>query len=225
MDQKAHKIMLSKVLLWLYKNQKIAPNLWFKWWTCAMFFYDLPRLSVDLDFDFLWDNHLFFISLITKTLKAFGKIDDFNDKFYTLFYELNYGFWQKNMKIEITKRAPSGEFVLRNFLGENILVMKEEDLFTNKLVALLHRKAVTNRDIFDIRFFLQKSVSVNESLLEKHVKKSSKQYLQEVYDFIQHYDFRNILYWLGELIDAKQKIFAKTKMKDQILWFLKFYLS
>lgn len=216
--------MLSKVLLGLYKNASIAPYLWFKWGTCAMFFYGLPRLSVDLDFDFLGKEHKHIIPIITKTLETFGKIDDTQDKFYTLFYELNYGFGDKNMKVEITKRWASGEFVLKNFLWENILVMKEEDLFTNKLIALLHRKAVTNRDIFDIRFFLQKSVSINEDLLEKYIKKSSKSYLQEVYNFINHYDFRKILYWLGELIDTEQKNFAKTKMKDQILWFLKFYL-
>ncbi|MDR2411472.1 MAG: nucleotidyl transferase AbiEii/AbiGii toxin family protein [Candidatus Peribacteria bacterium] len=34
--------------------------------------------------------------------------------------------------------------------------MSEEDLFSNKLLALLNRKAITNRDIFDIWFFLSK---------------------------------------------------------------------
>jgi hypothetical protein len=55
-----------------------------------MFFYDLPRLSVDLDFDFLGNDVKPYIKKIEKIIKQFGKIDDFKNKFYTLFFELNY---------------------------------------------------------------------------------------------------------------------------------------
>jgi hypothetical protein len=71
-----------------------------------MFFYGLPRMSVDLDFDLLGDttNYLDLIPHITTILSQFGKIDDYQDKHYTIYYELNYGFGNKNMKIEISKR-------------------------------------------------------------------------------------------------------------------------
>jgi predicted nucleotidyltransferase component of viral defense system len=123
-----------------------------------MLFYGLPRMSVDLDFDLLGDSNT--TSLVAKKISdivsEFGRLDDYEDKFYTLYYELNYGFGDKNIKIEISKRGQSGKGIIQNFLGEQILIMDEPSLFTNKLIALLHRKAITNRDIFDIWYFLQK---------------------------------------------------------------------
>lgn len=222
MDYKQHKIMLSKVLIELYKHPLIGSRLGFKWGTCAMFFYGLPRMSVDLDFDLLADltNYQDLIPHITTILSQFGKIDDYQDKHYTIYYELNYWFGNKNMKIEISKRWVSGAMIQQNFLGENILIMTQSDLFTNKLVALLHRSAITNRDIFDIRYFLQNGTNINHPLLESKIQVTAQQYLQQVQEFIQWYDFSKILYGLGELIDDTQKIFMKTKMKDQILWYL-----
>ena len=209
--------MLSKVLLELCKNKDLSPVLGFKWWTCAMFFYDLPRLSVDLDFDFLWKDHKKIIPIIKKILENFGKISDFEDKFYTLFYELNYGFGERNMKIEIRKKWLFWEFTTRNFMWENILIMKESDLFTNKLIALLHRKTVTNRDIFDTRFFLQKWVQINEKIFIDQIQKTTKEYLQKIYEFIKNYDFWKILYWLWELVDNEQKNLQRQK------WKIRFY--
>lgn len=187
-----------------------------------MFFYGLPRMSVDLDFDLLdqWWDYKTLIPSLTQSLEQFGKIDDYQDKFYTLYYELNYWFWAKNMKIEISKRGQSGEAIQSNFLGENILIMTQEDLFTNKIFALLNRSSITNRDIFDVRYFLQKWVNLNKALLESQTQTSYQDYLQQVRTFILWYNFDKILYGLWELVDDTQKIFLKTKMKDQIIWYI-----
>jgi predicted nucleotidyltransferase component of viral defense system len=89
------------------------------------------------------------------------------------------------MKIEISKRGVSGAILHQTFLGESVLIMKEEDLFANKLIALLHRSAITNRDIFDIWFFLQKGVSWNKDLITQRIGKNADIYMQEVKAFIQ----------------------------------------
>lgn len=228
MDTQKHKIIMSKVLMALYKNRELSDKLWFKGGTCAMFFYDLPRFSVDLDFDWLWweeNDHTKYLDILESEISKFGKISDKKDKFYTIYYELNYQPWAKNLKIEISKRGASGWFLVNNFMWENILIMNQEDLFTNKIFALLNRKNITNRDIFDVRYFLQAWVNLNKQLLESKLEQDNttyQWYIDQVKEFISSYDFQKILYGLGELVDPDQKQFAKTKMKSQILWYLDF---
>jgi len=187
-----------------------------------MFFYDLPRFSVDLDFDWLWWDHKRYLNILENELSKFGKIADKKDKFYTIYYELNYKPWKRNLKIEISKRWSSGAFVTQNFMWESILIMSKEDLFTNKMIALLNRKNITNRDIFDIRYFLQLWVDLNPKLIETKTNQTFQDYIDQVKQFMSNYDFQKVLYGLGELIDSNQKQFAKTKMKAQILWYLDF---
>jgi len=229
MDLKLHKIMLSKILLAIYKNNFLSQILWFKWWTAGMFFYDLPRFSVDLDFDVFEEinkeNKKKIIENMQKILKNFWEITDFADKKNTILFEIRYKNNEKRLKVEISKRWKSGEFQIKNFLWENIFVITEQDLFTNKMIALLNRKWIANRDIFDIRFFLQKWVDLNKELIENFTNKKFEEYLTEVKYFITSYDFSKILYWLWEMLNEKQKNFCRTKMKDEILWFLEFYLK
>ncbi len=228
MDLKLHKIMLSKVLLAIYKNTFLANNLGFKWWTCWMFFYSLPRLSVDLDFDIIGEINEEKIKNISKSLEAilqeFWEITDFAIKTNTILYEIRYKNDERRLKIEISTRWKSWEFEVKNFLWENIYIMSETDLFSNKLIALLNRKWITNRDIFDIWYFFSKWVDINQKIIEDFTWKDIKNYLEEVNVFIKSYDFWKIFYWLWEMLDEKQKSFAKTKMKDEILGYLEFYL-
>ena len=101
--------------------------------------------------------------------------------------------------------------------------MKEEDLFSNKLIALLNRKWITNRDIFDIWYFFSKWTIINSKIISDFTQISYEEYFKKVKIFIEWYDFRKVLYWLWEMLDFKQKNFAKTKMKDEILGYMEFY--
>jgi hypothetical protein len=181
-----------------------------------------------LDFDILgkYDENIIekIILSIKPILETFWEITDFARKENTILFELRYKDNERRLKVEISTRWESWSFLKKNFLWENIYIMSEEDLFSNKLLALLNRKAITNRDIFDIWFFLSKWVGINEKIILDFVGKEAKVYLIEVKNFIQNYDFNKILYWLWEMIDSKQKNFVKTKMKDEILWFLDFYM-
>ncbi|MFH0925077.1 MAG: nucleotidyl transferase AbiEii/AbiGii toxin family protein, partial [bacterium] len=44
-------LIMGRILRDIYSNISICPLLGFKGGTCAHFFYNLPRFSVDLDFD------------------------------------------------------------------------------------------------------------------------------------------------------------------------------
>jgi predicted nucleotidyltransferase component of viral defense system len=47
--------------------------------------------------------------------------------------------------------------------------MKKESIFTNKLVALLNRTSLANRDIYDIYFFFSNNIDFDRELLERKV--------------------------------------------------------
>ena len=55
LDITIHKTNLTNILIDIFKNSFIGPLLGFKGGTAALLFYNLPRFSVDLDFDLIVD--------------------------------------------------------------------------------------------------------------------------------------------------------------------------
>jgi len=53
LNREKHQLIMGQILKDIYTNISISSLLGFKGGTCAYFFYDLPRFSVDLDFDLL----------------------------------------------------------------------------------------------------------------------------------------------------------------------------
>lgn len=49
-----HKFFLTQILKDIYSDIELANSLGFKGGTALMFFYDLPRFSIDLDFNLLY---------------------------------------------------------------------------------------------------------------------------------------------------------------------------
>ena len=52
-DINKHKFFLFQILKEIYEDKELSGILGFKGGTALMFFYDLPRFSVDLDFNLL----------------------------------------------------------------------------------------------------------------------------------------------------------------------------
>ena len=52
-DLNRHRFFLVQILKDIYSDMELASILGFKGGTALMFFYDLPRFSVDLDFNLL----------------------------------------------------------------------------------------------------------------------------------------------------------------------------
>ncbi len=230
MNQQLHKIFLSKILLDIYKNRFLSGILGFKWWTCAMFFYWLDRLSVDLDFDIInfdliEENTNLIFQEIKKILEKYWKITDFANKKHTILFELSYQKYQRRVKIEISKRPIwKKTYVNKNFLWENILILKENDLFAEKLVTFLHRKWIANRDLYDIYYFLNKWVLPTKEIIEEQTGLMYEDYIKKILEKIKEYKFSKVLYWLGELVDDEKKSFIKTKMKNLLVWYLEFLI-
>lgn len=148
-----HELVMSEIVRKIYSDISIAPLLGFKGGTALYMLYNLSRFSVDLDFDLLDESQKeTVLAKIAKMLSKMGELSEAQEKHYTLFFLLNYKKGKRNLKIEISKRNLGSSYEVKNYLGTPILIMKKEDMFANKLAALLGRKELANRDIYDIWF-------------------------------------------------------------------------
>lgn len=223
---KTHKNILLQILKDIYTDISISSLLGFKGGTACYLFYDLPRFSVDLDFDLLDSKkEKFVFEKIEKILENYGKIKEKTNKHYTLFFVLSYQRELQNIKIEISKRSFGSSYEIKNYLGISMLVMKKEDLLAHKMVALLERKRPANRDLFDLWFFLKNNWQINKEILEKRTGLKTKEYLKKCIKFIEKINERYILAGMGDLLDEKTKIWAKKNLKRDLLFLLKVKLD
>ncbi|PIP27658.1 MAG: hypothetical protein COX30_00675 [Candidatus Moranbacteria bacterium CG23_combo_of_CG06-09_8_20_14_all_39_10] len=221
-----HKLIMAQVLKDIFENQKIASKLGFKGGTACLLFYDLPRFSVDLDFDLLTEaKNETILDEVTKIAEKYAKIKETYIKRNTIFLLLAYGEKDHNIKIEISTRSLKNNFDVLNYLGIPMLVMTKEDMFANKLIALVNRKNTASRDIFDLHYFFTQNWGINEEIIKKRTGKNLKKYLEEVLVFLENFDNKLILHSLGELVDEKQKDWIKEKLRKDLMFFIKLYLE
>ncbi len=75
LDVNRHKFFLVQILKDIYSDVELAATLGFKGGTAMMFFYDLPRFSVDLDFNLRTrDNQDLAYDKVRSILLKYGKI-------------------------------------------------------------------------------------------------------------------------------------------------------
>jgi predicted nucleotidyltransferase component of viral defense system len=127
------------------------------------------------------------------------------------------------LKIEISNRYYNDRYEIKNYLGISIKVMVEQDMFAHKLCALLDRSSLTNRDIFDIWFLMQKQTPINKAIIESRMGLSLSDYLQKCIDCLENHSKGSLLQGLGELMDPKLKVFVRNKLKSETISLLKFY--
>ena len=155
-DINRHKFFMVQILKDIYTDIELSNWLGFKGGTALMFFYDLPRFSIDLDFNLLnKDSEDVVYRKIRKIVLKYGTIFDEAQKFYGPLIVLDYGVDERKLKVEISNRMFENRYEIKNLLGINVKVMVKEDLFAHKLCALLDRNGIANRDIFDCWFFMQ----------------------------------------------------------------------
>jgi len=226
LDTNKHKNILIKILKDIYTDNTIGPILGFKGGTAAYLFYDLNRFSVDLDFDLLEpgkEDYVF--EKIAKIISYYGKIKEKGKKYYTLFFEMSYADQDRNIKVEINRRNFGSRYEVINYYGISMKVMTKEDMFANKIMAMYERLDKTNRDIFDVWFFLQNDWPINKELVEKRAKMPFKEFLTKCIKKLEKMPERSILAGMGELLDAKQKTWAKTSLKKDVIFLLRILLD
>lgn len=227
LNKDLHQSNFIKVLKAIYADPQTRTALGFKGGTAAMLFYDLPRFSVDLDFDLLdiRKKDEVFEKLKEILLKS-GNLSDAVEKHHTLFYLLHYQKNERSLKVEISKRPVRSSFELKHYMGIPMLIMKQPEMIACKLSAFLTRKKFASRDLFDLWFFLNNDWSISEEIVKGKTGFSLKEALIEAIKKVTLVSDNRILEGLGELLDDnKQKAWAKNKLRDELLFQLKLYLS
>ena len=223
-DINKHKFFLVQILKDIYADIELANCLGFKGGTALMFFYGLPRFSVDLDFNLInvgKENIVF--KKIRKILLNYGTICDEAQKFYGLILVLDYGSGERKLKVEISNRLFDNRYEIKNLLGINMNVMVRADMFAHKLCALLDRNSIANRDIFDCWFFMKNQFPVNKTIIETRMNMPYADYLQRCITKLESMNDKGLLQGLGELMDNEMKKNVRTKLLTETIGLLKFY--
>ncbi|MFZ7104333.1 MAG: nucleotidyl transferase AbiEii/AbiGii toxin family protein [Peptococcaceae bacterium] len=139
----------------------------FKGGTALRLFYDLPRFSEDVDYDFLCgisaDKLLTIIKDVFKKKK--WEITDAAVKYHTVLSELRFPGPERNfhVKIEISTRDKVLDTTILSLRGVAILTLEPSFLMTEKLLTFIERRA--GRDIFDAWFILKNGYPLKEAMI------------------------------------------------------------
>jgi len=191
-----------------------------------MFFYGLPRFSVDLDFNLINTGKQEVVyEKVRNILLKYGTIYDEAPKFYGPLVVLDYGIGERKLKVEISSRVFENKYEIKNFLGINMNVMVLPDMFAHKLCALLDRSSMASRDIFDCWFFMKSQSQVNKDIVESRMHMPLASYIQKCIDSLESMNDRGMLQGVGELMDNEMKKFVRTKLRTETIGLLKFYME
>lgn len=224
MDINKHKFFMLQILKDIFSDADLADCLGFKGGTALMFFYDLPRFSVDLDFNLIdtTKDELVY-KKVRDILLKYGKIHDEAKKFFGPVFVLDYGQNERKLKVEISNRQYDNHYEIKNLLGIEMRVLVKPDMFAHKLCALLDRTEITGRDIFDCWFFLNSHTPVNADIVESRMEMPLQDYLQRCIDTVEQMSDKSIMNGLGEMTDGEMKKFAKTKLRKETVALLNFF--
>ncbi len=222
LNKDIHRRLMTEILLQIYSDIEISGALAFKGGTAAMFFYDLPRFSVDLDFDLMDKSKTeMVIEKITKIISKFGEIRQVANQKTGILFVVSYQEKDQNIKIEINKEPYGSTYELKTYNGLNMYVMKKPDMFANKLVAMYERLGKANRDIFDVRYFASKLWDISEEIIKLRTGKSLPDFLVKLIDKLENYNPQYILNGLGEVLTEPQKSWAKDYLIKETIISLK----
>ncbi|EKD94489.1 MAG: hypothetical protein ACD_26C00034G0024 [uncultured bacterium] len=217
-----HKTILFQILKEIYSDTTIAPYLGFKGGTASLMYYDLDRFSIDLDFDLLNENKEDYVfERVKNIVSKFGKLKESYKKRFNLFFLVSYEESLQNIKVEINRRNFDSKYEIKTYLGVSMLVMKKEDIFAHKLMAMYERMEKTSRDIYDVNFFLKNRFPVNEEIIENRSGLKFKEFIKELISRLEKFDNKNILIGLGELLTQSQKDLVKLKLLVDTIQLLK----
>jgi predicted nucleotidyltransferase component of viral defense system len=233
LNKEKHQLIMGQILKDIYTDTTISSLLGFKGGTCAYFFYNLPRFSVDLDFDLLVaseKNKKIIFEKITSIMSKYGKLKDKHIKKFTIFALLSYEKGKYNIKLEVNTRETikniSEHYKTKERLGISTLVAKKDYIFASKLAALTSRNETAMRDIYDIHYFAKNNWDINHKVIEERSGKNTEKYLIDCIDFIEKIKDNQILKGLGELVNSeKEKAWIKNHLRNDSIFMLKNYLS
>ena len=212
-----HKQVLAKILIEIFSEKSLAGKLGFKGGTALYFFYDLNRFSTDLDFDLIGEGTAEDILLIESIVKRNLTIVDSRTKRFTWFWLGSYEKGQVKVKIEVNTRQYPNKYEVKDFRGYSIRLLKREYMAAHKFCAVLDRKTLQNRDLYDIWFMFTHDFPINEKIILERTGKKLKPYFADVLKMVRglpkNYD---VLNGLGEVMDNRKKDWVKGNLLEEL---------
>ncbi|MBP9751308.1 MAG: nucleotidyl transferase AbiEii/AbiGii toxin family protein [Candidatus Moranbacteria bacterium] len=220
-DYPKHRNILLQILKDIFSDTSIAPFLGFKGGTAALMFYDLDRDSVDIDLDLLDESkEQEVFEKIQKIVARYGKMIDSKMKRFNLVVVISYAEKSQNIKVEVSRRNFGSKYESKTLLGIPMLVMVQEDMFANKLMAMYERIGKTSRDVYDVYFFAKNRWSINKTLVENRANIPYKELLTKCIQLLEKMDNRHILDGLGEMLSEPKKDWARAKLRTDTIFLL-----
>jgi predicted nucleotidyltransferase component of viral defense system len=218
-----HKSVLLQILKDIYSDLYLANILGFKGGTAALFFYNLDRNSVDLDFDLL-DNtkELEVFDRLRKIAEKYGKITESRVRRFNILNVVSYQKGAPQIKIEVNRRGQNdSKYEVKTVLGISMLVIVKEDMFAQKIMAMYERMGKANRDVFDVCFFCKQGFDINKTIVENRSGMTFVKLVESCIQKLEKLNNKNILNGLGELLTDSQKDWVKAKLKEDTIFHLK----
>lgn len=220
LDRVKHEIILKKILIDIYNNKLFQNKLVFKGGTCLYFFHGLNRFSTDLDFNILTEE--FDEQSFTELIANYISIDEGLKKHYTYFWIGSYETGKQKIKIEINNRKWPDSYQNQNLYGLSVPCLDTGSMFAHKLCAILDRKRLQNRDLYDSWFMFNNNFPLKEEIITLRTGKSVKDYFKELISFLENNRIKtSVLDGLGEVLDEKHKVWVKHNLYDKLLIELK----
>lgn len=221
-DYSKHKNILLRILKDVYSDATLSSCLGFKGGTAALLFYGLDRYSVDLDFDLLnEEKEKEIFEKLQEIVSKYATIEDAHIKRFNLLVVASYAPGTQKIKVEVNRRQFGSRYEMQTLLGISMLVMVKEDMFAHKLMAMLERIGKTSRDVYDVYFFFRHGWDMNTQIVENRSNLSYQEALQKCIVMLEGIDQKHILDGLGELLTDRQKDWARAKLKEETIFFLK----
>ncbi|MCK5416693.1 nucleotidyl transferase AbiEii/AbiGii toxin family protein [Candidatus Parcubacteria bacterium] len=225
LDKDVHKKIMLRILSDISGDAFLANNLGFKGGTACYFVYGLDRFSVDLDFDSLnAEKDELIKERLLSLLSQYGDIKTKTS------IKLKYSDQYQALKIDLSTRHKNNKlntYEVKDIVsGMPLKILKKEDIFAHKLVALISRGSsndvsqivIANRDLYDINFFFKKMWKFNEDIILLNTGKNISEYLQYAVEFIEkNVNDINILDRVGELVDDGKRNWIKKNFKKEVL--------
>jgi predicted nucleotidyltransferase component of viral defense system len=183
----------------------------FKGGTALKLFYDLPRYSEDIDYDFLGKISPQRMMDILKYLVAKKKWEVTDDavNYNTILLELRFAGPERNfrIKLEVSTREKELKTTIQSLRGVPVLTLEPSFLMTEKLITFVERKA--GRDIFDAWFILNNAYPLDENKLIDTFGGLTN-FFKALLKAIQKADSKKILRDTGKLLSLDQRNWINT---------------
>ena len=200
-------------------------------WYMCLFFYNLPRFSVDLDFD-LFSTDANGQKYMFEKSKAL--LENMVRLRIVILSAILFSCCSPTaipITISRLRSAQEGSCLILKITMNlrNISVFPcwsaRKSICLQKITALTSRSETAMRDIYDIWYFAKNSWDINTEVIKIRTNKTIKEYLADCIAVIERIKDNQILRGLGELLSEKEKILVKNNLRKEVIFMLKNYMS